>query len=233
MGALIERPSGRFPRGQVVLWALLSTEDALGRFPLLVIVPVVAAIIGTSWASAHPDTITVNGHHVADAPSFSGALSTTLIAGASGVVLLLVLCVACKALIYRVFHRGTGWRAGFRDTGQPEMRCAGRNPVPAEALVTGWCMIRLPCGVLVESDQPGDLAQLRDRAGQVVTGEFSKESGTYETRWFATEGKRFSHEIARARRTFSFTTDDATAPTTVRKRRRAQKRGRRRVTRRG
>jgi len=76
-----------FPRWGVFWRAYYTTEATLGRLPVVLTVPMLAALVGAAWAASHPSEVIQHGLVVHEA-SFGASLATALIGGVVGLALL-------------------------------------------------------------------------------------------------------------------------------------------------
>jgi hypothetical protein len=190
-------PETRFlPLG--LYWRLvLRTERALGRLPMLLLIPVGGAFVGTAWSVTHPSLKIENGLIVGQA-SFWEVLLGALVGGVVIFFALIGVMFAVGWFYYRVLDRGDDvWEAVYVD-GNFELRCKAENPVHVRDLGAVECRVRMPSGAMLTSDHAGVL-MMREQPvqGYIVRFELPKEAGMYEARWYAMDGERKLHEIAR------------------------------------
>src|SRR5438552_2783707 len=102
----------RFPRWR--LWRRLytSTEAALGRVPMLVLIPTAGAIIGAAWGVSHQSEVIRRGLIVGRA-SFAHVLITALIGGVLGILVLIGFVFVGAFAWYRLLGRNKLWEVVF------------------------------------------------------------------------------------------------------------------------
>jgi hypothetical protein len=191
--------SGRgFLRGALFWRCWYATEEALSRLPMLLLIPTLGAVIGTSWGVSHPPNMVEHGLVVAQ-QSFWGVLLSALIGGVAATAVLML--VVSLVLLTRYLRSGDGdWQGAFHGTVDDqlyfELSCAADHPLDPATLGAMTCLVKPPAGEVVEAEQTG----LRiNPTGCVSRFTLQPATGTFEARWYAVRGRRRLHEVARYR----------------------------------
>ena len=198
----------RFPRWRVWWRAYYSTETTLSRLPVLLLLPTVAALVGTSWAASHPADDVRHGL-VVHQTSFGGALVTAVIGGLVG-LLGVVLLVFVGTLAWYRLRRDSAWKAemefhfqerpnGITSSGS-SVRLVSTSKPPTEILTLGHVE------AVLKAPSHSFLAVSKLAMGGGPTGiGFAPflggrpEAGTYEVRWYAMRQGRHLQEVTRAK----------------------------------
>jgi hypothetical protein len=204
-------PIKHFPRGRA-LWAVaIATEEALGRFPMVLMTPIVGAFAGTAWAVSHPSRQIVRNRVVVGGVSFTEALWLAIIGSVGGLFIAGGLLLWGMLLYVRVWlplwDRHRGWEPTWEyfpgsDAVFLRLKCRIFPPISTDSLGHKECVVRhegtikvLASGdsVLETSIPTGDV-NLSIPTVQAILS-LHGESGEYEVRWYGTNRKRY--EIAR------------------------------------
>jgi hypothetical protein len=203
----------RFPGGRV-FWAVwVSTEEAMGRLPMVLLTPVVAALAGTALAVSQPSSSVVHSSQglIVAAPSFWNVLWLALAGSAGGVIVVGGLLFWGMWLYIRawlpLWDRFRGWEPRLEPFPDQEaarllLLCRMTPPVQISTLGHMECAVKRPDGSIdlipdlsiVPSEVP-----LGDNEAETVPGAMAllgrATPGPYEVRWYGTNRKRY--EIAR------------------------------------
>jgi hypothetical protein len=182
----------------------------LGSLPVLLLIPTVAALVGSAWAASHPAEVVHRGLVVHEA-TFGDSLATALIGGLVGLFLLVAAVFVFVLIRYRLIGDRTwrvSWEMIYRERGSVvstrssvSMECKVTPPVLLSALGHVEAVTRYPDGTLLERGQEA-MRSTEYGIGFAPTGGGRPQTGTYEIRWYGTSGTRRLREIARSRYTF-------------------------------
>jgi hypothetical protein len=189
------RPLTDFSRRRRIAAWLVYTESTLSSLPMLLLGPTVGAVIGTAVAVSKLATVEIDGKTAAGVPSLGDVLWPALAGGAGGVFLLAIISAVCGiASFYR--RGGIGpWETKINDENVPVLVSRKESPTPSSQLGAVDCVLRRPSGKC-------EWADTFTRRGSSVDGVVAtsvkpiSEPGAYELRWYATEHRRWIHEIA-------------------------------------
>jgi hypothetical protein len=202
----------RFPRWRV-WWRIYSaTETTLGSLPVALLIPLVAALIGTAYAASHPSELIRRGLVVHQA-SFGRTLVTGLFGGVVGLLALVGLVFMATLTWYRLRGDPTWdvrWRLGSEAVGDwarvtrstVGLFCTGKPPVDVSLLGHVEAIVKLPSGNYYTMAQDGmgptgDGLWFWVPAPNGLGG--PPAPGNYEVRWYGTTPKRKQYEITRSR----------------------------------
>lgn len=204
-------PRHYFPRWCVSWRAYYSTEATLGRLPVVLLVPTLAALVGAAWATTHPADVIRHGLVVRQA-SFAEVLATALVGGLVGLGLLVGLAFAASLAWYRVAGDRV-WRVEWMLSYHEDPRgitssasgvslhCKTNPPINVSSLGHVEAVVRMPTGAFLTMPQHG-MGGTPTSLGFSPTGGGRPPDGTYEVRWYATGQTRRLQELARSRITF-------------------------------
>lgn len=204
----------RWPRFRLWRRFYYSADDALGRFPMIVLGAIIGALIGTAVASERPASIIMRHHQWFVALHAQHVLLGTILGGVSGVAAVWAGALLWAAGHYR-FKGDVVWEACFggrlREIG---LRCKeGAIPESIEALgaiAAVECRLKAPSGTVVSSRRQGDVLPLGLHKLAWLPALEKVEAGTYKVWWYAPRGKGKLCEIARAKVTIPHVSADLT-----------------------
>lgn len=187
-------PLHGFPRWGFLLWLLYYVEDQLAKLPSLLLGPTLGAVIGTSVAVSELGTVRVDGVLAAAPVSVWAVLWPALLGGVGGVAVLSGFWGLVGTVSYFACGGDSAWTPRVREPSAVELLCKPGSPLGPLDL-GGGCVVRFPSkryegagGISVLPGEPGVMAL----GLTPLTG-----PGTYLIRWYGTEGRGRSHEVAR------------------------------------
>jgi hypothetical protein len=200
----------RFPYWRLWWRAYYSTETTLARLPVLLLLPTVAALVGSAWAASHP-AYDVRYGLVAHQASFGATLVTALVSGLVGLLALVSLVFAASFAWYKLRGDST-WEADMeflyqersnRITSGSSAKLVCKVEPLAEVSSLGHveAVLRSPSGSFTRFSKSG-MGVSPTGLGFAPIGGGQAERGTYEMRWYATRQGRRLQEIVRVRARF-------------------------------
>jgi hypothetical protein len=194
-----DRPTD-FPRWRVWWRAYNATEGTLGSLPVTLVVPILAALVGTALAVSRPSEVVRKGLIVRQA-SFGGVLVTALIGGLLGLLVLIGVVFMSVLARYRLAGDRT-WKPGLahgRAASLATLSCETEPPVNVSALGHVEAIIRVPSGSFSRIQHDGMGGDPRSLWFHVPRVTDRPEPGDYEVRWYGTTGRHKRYEITRKR----------------------------------
>ena len=187
-----------------MFWRLVFwTEQMLGKLPMVLLMPVIGAIIGTAWAVSHPFKSFVRHGIVVSHSTFWHVLLLAVIGGVGGIVVLAGLVVLCGIAYYRVRGDST-WYASTRACERARDIELRRKVSPFRLTLKRWAIRNAWSKRRAEECWAEDPANPAGRFGgpeafAVSFDDAKREDGVYEARWYAPAGQPRLHEIARVK----------------------------------
>ena len=194
-------PRKDFPGGRLRRRIVYSVEGTLASLPMVLMLPIIAAVAGTAWAISRP-SLTIRNGLVVGEQSFGSALLNGVLGGIVGLAAVIALVSAVTYALYCL--RGDRiWEAGYGGRYQKvmfwELRCRqGIVPADPSHLGTVECWVKTPAGNVARYS--GELVRRHDPNGLVARMSLDHEPGSYEVRWYAAREGEGLREVTRDHR---------------------------------